>query len=296
MARRPSRDVRSLETSQSAKTIWGVILSLAALLLAGAGVWAYVASKSERIELRSDTLCPKDGSRPPPAVYVVLIDQTDPIGALTQEAVSNAVMGQLRRELEDAADPSSTRHALIEVWTFRDKGGAKAPFRVGDVDLVTEKALLICNPGGAQEWDALYKNVDVVRRQHARFYDAFRGTIAASLGFPEAQQSPVVEALYGMGVQVFSKPEFAAARKRLIVVSDFLQNTKTLSMFAGAPAYAKWSASPQAARTLPNLRDVDVTGLVLPNGAPGRQGQEFVEFWFALLNASGARVRFERVR
>lgn len=275
-------------------TVLGGMLLAVAVAIGSGVAWFYHESRDALVDLRPDDLCPKDPQRPP-AMFAVLIDQTDSLGKLTQEAISNAVLGLLKSELESEANAAKVRHAKVEVWTFTNAGANVTA--VGDVKVATGRAMAICNPGSPGQWDHLYRNVGTVRRQHTRFYDELSKTIVRSLSFPEAQQSPVIEALYAMGVQVFGKPELSASRKRLIVVSDLLQNTRNMSMFGSIPKYEAWAKTPQAQRALPNLRDVEVTALVLPGARPDVQGGDFISFWIALLKGSGAsEIRFERVR
>lgn len=260
-------------------------------------IFFYGSARSSLVELRSDDLCPKDASKPPPAVYAILIDQTDPVAPLAQQSIVNALLVKLRSYLEGAdAGGADDRHALVEVWTFSNEG--KNVTTVGDVRVATERVLSMCNPGTPGEWDRLYRNVDVVRRQHGRLYSTVEDTLRRSLSFPEAKQSPVIEALYATGVQVFSKPEFVRSRKSLFVVSDLLQNTPNLTMFAGKVfKYEAWVATPQGQRALPDLRNVRVDALVLPTNRAELQSQDFFNFWIALFKGAGAApVELRRVR
>jgi len=273
----------------------GIVLILLALLAGAAILWFYGSARSTLVELRLTDLCPKETNRPPPAIYAILIDQTDPLAALQQQSVLNAVLAALRSELEGKASENENRHALVEIWTFSNEG--KNVTTVGDVRVATERVLSMCNPGGPREWEKLYRNVDVVKRQYDLFYSSLEQTIRRSLSFPEAKQSPVIEAVYAMGVQVFSKPEFVSTRKNLLVVSDLLQNTPNLSMFTGRYRYDAWVATSQGQKALPNLRDVKVDAFVLPAARADLQSADFSNFWFGLLKGSGATtVRLERIR
>ncbi|MBX9943785.1 MAG: hypothetical protein K2Y40_06870 [Reyranella sp.] len=271
--------------SGSSSTIIGGILIVFALFVGGVFVWFYQSQRSTQVELNPSTLCPKEVGRRPPAVYVVLLDQTDPIQELQRKSVANQVLTQMQADLEGSG-AEAMKHARVEIWTFSD--GTANTYKVGDVQLSLSNVLSICNPGSPAKWDHLYKNADVVKKQHARFYASVRDIVESSLRFPEAKQSPVIEALYGIGAQVFSAPAMVDSRKRLLVVSDLLQNTRTLNFFASKPNFEAWRRTPQSRQTLPNLQGVAVTAFVVPGVRADLQGDDFARFWVGLLTAAGA--------
>lgn len=290
MARRQNR--RAVRRSQlfgtqrgAGGTIVGSILIALALVAVGGAAWFYESQRSTRAELNASTLCPKEAGWRPPAVYVVLLDQTDPIGELQRKSVANQVMTQMQTDLE-GPDADSMKHARVEVWTFGD--GTASTYKVGDVQLSLANVLSICNPGAPAKWDHLYKNANVVQKQHARFYASVREILENGLRFPEAKQSPVIEALYGIGAQVFSSPDLVESRKRLLVVSDLQQNTRTLSFFAGKPNFDAWRRTATSRQAMPSLQGVAVTAFVIPGARSDLQGEEFARFWISLLKAAGA--------
>jgi len=266
----------------------GTILIVLAVVVAGLLFWFYQSQRSGLVELNATDLCPKDRAAKPPAVFVVLIDQTDPIGELARRSVANLVLDQMVKELEAAPDEQSVRHARVEIWTFSDRQADG--YKVGDVQLSLSRALALCNPGAPAKWDHLYKNADVVKRQHARFYASVRDILDRSLAFPEAQTSPVIEAIYGIGAKVFSSPEVKDSRKRLIIVSDLMSNTPSLRMLSGAkPNFEAWRRTNAARVTMPTLEGVRVTALMIPGTRPDLQrSAEFANFWVSLFAAASA--------
>ena len=291
--RRTNRPARrgSAEGRASGAGSWlGVALIALALFLIGAGVWFYQSQRSELVELNPADLCPRDTTKAPPAVYVVLVDQTDPLPALQRRSVTNAVLEQMRTDLERGDDRSSMRHARVEIWAFGDRqpGAPADMFELGGVVFSLGRVLSICNPGPPERWDHLYKNADVVKRRHHRFYAELEAQLLTSLSFPEAKQSPVLEATYGIGVRVFSAQQVRNAQKRLILVSDLMQNTKTLSFFSGPIDYEQWQKRREARLTRPDLRDVAVTALMIPGARADLQKASLANFWTAVFRNAGA--------
>lgn len=284
--RRGSSEAR---TSRTASRV-GVGLIVLALLFIGGGVWFYQSQQSELVELNPVDLCPRDTTRTPPSIYVVLIDQTDPLPELQRRSITNQVLSQMRTDLESEGSATSMRHARVEIWSFNDRqpGSTDGVFRVGDVELTLRKLLSLCNPGAPERWDHLYKNVDVVKRRHQRFHSDVEAQLLESLGFPEAKQSPVLEAVYGIGVSVFGAPQVRSAQKRLIVVSDLMQNTKTLSFFSGPVDYTEWQKRREARATKPHLKDVSITVLMIPGTRPDLQKGWVGTFWSSVFLDAGA--------
>lgn len=275
----------------------GIILIALAVLACVGAVWFYSSARSTLVELRPTDLCPKDTNRAPPEIYAILIDQTDKLDPLAQQSIVNTLLAKLRSELEGPESQEKARNALVEIWTFSNIG--KNVTTVGEVRVATERVLSMCNPGAPAEWDKLYRNVDVVRRQHARFYASLEETIKTSLSFPDAKESPVIEAIYAIGVQVFSRPEAIQSRKYLFIISDLLQNTQNLRMHSGRPPrYESWIGTQQGQRALPALSMVNVNAFVLPSNQPQLQGNDFAQFWMSLFKGAGAAtpVRLDRVR
>ncbi|MCA0302517.1 MAG: hypothetical protein LCH95_08925 [Proteobacteria bacterium] len=279
------------------QSILGMLLIATFAVVVGVVLWLSFSEKDTRIELSAVDLCPKDQARRPPALYAVLVDQTDPLNELARASVANEVLQRLQLDLEGGGDSPANRLAKVEVWTFTNGGaGKKDNYRVGNTDVQLTKVLSMCNPGSPAKWDYLYRNVDVVKRQHQRFYASLKQILDQSLAFPEAPRSPIIEALYGIGAKVFSAPEVSDAKKQLILVSDLVQGTQDLNFFQSGykPNFASWRSTPNGRQTLPELRDVAVTAIVIPGTRPDLQTENLLGFWGGLFQAAGAHPTFIR--
>jgi hypothetical protein len=296
--RRSARPVRrsSSEAQGGGLGNWvGVALVAISAVIVIAAIWFFVINQDSLVELNATDLCPKDRSQTVPGVYVVLVDQTDLLPELQRRSVANAVLAQMRSDLETQS--TDWRHARVEIWTFGDQTGRSADdYDVGGVKFALSKALTICNPGSPERWDHLYKNADVIRHQHRRFYADVESKILQSLTFPEAKQSPVLEAVYGIGVRVFSAQTFRDARKRLILVSDLMQNTRSLSFFVGPIDYDHWKKRRDARLSKPELRDVVVVALMIPGARPDLQRASLARFWASVFTEAGVRDDDQQLR
>ena len=287
----------SLGVTGRPATLLGAIVIGVAVLIVGAVLWASQGERDSRVELNAADLCPKDPARRSPAIYVVLIDQTDPLEELARNSVANDVLQRLQTELEGESEAVANRLARVEIWTFTH-GGAGSPnnYQVANVQLSLSKALSMCNPGAPAKWDHLYRNVDVVKRQHQRFYGSLKQIIDQGLAFKEAPRSPIIEALYGIGAKVFSAPDLADTRKRLILVSDLVQGTQTADFFQPGykPDFQAWRRTTAGRQTLPELAEVRVTAIMIPGSRPALQNENLLGFWTNLFQAAGAKPTFAR--
>ena len=225
---------------------------------------------------------------------MVLIDQTDPLEEPAANSVANDVL-HLQTELEGESEAVANRLARVEIDLYARCAGNPDNYR-GQCQLSLSKALSMCNPGAPAKWDHLYRNVDVVKRQHQRFYSSLKQIIDQGLAFKEAPRSPIIEALYGIGAKVFSAPDLADTRKRLILVSDLVQGTQTADFFQAGykPNFQAWRSTTAGRQTLPEPAEVRVTAIMIPGSRPALQNENLLGFWTNLFQAAGAKPTFVR--
>jgi hypothetical protein len=245
----------------------------AAPILAGAGIVVVVlvvvgliggALMLQRSQAKIDqvTLCPTTG---PSAVTAVLVDATDVISPVQRAAVAAAmqtVISRLRLNEEVAVyaiDPS------------RDP--LKPP-------------VVVCRPVRPDEVSELTGNKALAER---RFRQIFEGRVSTlmnqAIAGPTQDLSPIMEDIQAIAVSYFHAAD-AAARggkplpKRLVIVSDMLENAAGGSHYRGVPDFAAYKTSPAYAAVRSDLSGVEVTIFYLRrDNAAGVQGRTHVKFW-----------------
>jgi hypothetical protein len=86
-------------------------------------------------------------------------------------------------------------------------------------------------------------------------------------------------------------PQFDSVPKRLIIISDFMQNVPGgLSMYNGVPDFGKFKLTPYYARVRADLHGVSVTGLYLERGGLRVQDGAHVSFWERYFQDQGASL------
>lgn len=214
------------------------------------------------------TLCPKDGDYSRTAV---LIDATDALSA-SQVKIIRDEINALRKRL--------TPHEWVGIFVL-DENNLVLP----------RPEVALCNPGDESTANPLYENPHQVRR---RFEREFRAPIEASVErlarLPSKPTSPILEMIRAVALD----RNFDSTRnRRLIVVSDLLQNVPNYSHYRQDANFDRWRDTPYAREFLQlSLLDVEVDILYLKRtDARALQTRGHVAFWEDYFDAVGAVVQ-----
>lgn len=242
--------------------------TLLVILLAFVGGMAVLAHYLGRVEpVDPETLCPTDGGR---AHTVVLIDRTDP---LTEEHIL-LLADALERVTTSLGTDERLSLFLIE----------------GSVAAVPEPIFSRCRPHDGSDVNPLYQNERLLQTAYEETFDKPLGAAVAKLDERvSAPTSPIME----MVRTVAALPSFrdAAGRRRMIIVSDLLQNVAAYSHYRTRPVYEEFRGSRHAAFALPSLHGVEVKLVYLPNHrAERRQGRAHLAFWKDYFTDAGASI------
>lgn len=205
--------------------------------------------------------------QPPQAqVTAILIDGTDEISRATREAVITEVIG-----LAQQADSGD----VFLFATLTDRDGPLVPMRIEkDRPHPDRCSYLDCNP----------RMADSV---HQVFVASVSDSVSAALSATApASRSHIMEAVRELSVTLLRRPPYSELRRRLILVSDLLQHSETLSLYdmldRGQPIdlgaiTASWPTV--------SLLDTDLTGTDVIIYYVPRRGPEFensfelAQFW-----------------
>lgn len=228
------------------------------LLAIGAIAYAHRPAALDR-----ETLCLRDA--PAPASVAILSDATDRLSARHRKRLQRAVQAEVA---------SLPKHARLMVFSL----DARQP---REPKLVFAK----CNPGRGADVNALFDNP---RRVEKLFEQEFMAPLQAELEKAahtrDARVSPILEGVWA----VSTDPDFAAAKRRLVLISDMMQHTKEgVSLYRDGDV----SVTPQG----PDRPDVALNGaevrlVVLDRPEHSeKQARAIDGFWRPLLEEAGAR-------
>ena len=212
-----------------------------------------------------ETLCPSDRSVPH---TVILVDRTDPFTDLHTMLFESAV------ERGSAALSAGERLSifLIEART------STPPTPI----------LSLCKPDDGSNANWLYQNATLLRSAFEKRFAQPLTALVDGLREPaQAPASPILETIRAVSLL----PSFREApeRRKLIVVSDLLENTARYSHYRTRPNFEEFRTSPYGASLMPSLKGVSVELVYLPNQrAQRRQGRAHLAFWHAYFTDAGA--------
>jgi len=233
-----------------------LVASFALLIVISVIAIAMWWSFQKKSSIDASNLCPAGG---PIGHYVVLIDTTDPLNTAQKAAID--------LKLTQLIEQETPAGYLISVFVLGDN------FQT-DVKPLIE----LCNPGDEQGHSELTENIKQIKRRYAdRFLEPLRIQTTKLLNSNPASNSPILEMLQMVSLNSIERHAVSGPRK-LVVFSDFLQNSKSLSMYREVPNYVAFSELDYARKTKISYRGVQVEAWMLQNSSNQKQSR-LIEFW-----------------
>ena len=244
-----------------------ILLGTLALLVVGTIIGAVIYYMSTRPKELAPNMCPADG---PMGHIVLLVDKTDPL-TFTQQQAFTVIL----RELIEKRIPEGYLFSVFVLGEDFKKNAAP----------VVE----LCNPGNGSGKSELTANIQRLRRQYEeRFVEPLLKQSDALLASQAAETSPIFEMMQLVGINAFRKHDVKGER-RLIVMSDMLQNTQYFSMYKGPVDYVAFAESEYGKKSQLELHNVEVELHYLMN-APQLQTKRNLKFWEEYFSKAGARI------
>ena len=242
---------------------WYIAIGVCVLVIVG--VFLGSQSLNSKSKINEATLCHVDG---PVNVTAILLDLTDPLG--------NTQQARLKTNIENEIASSST-DTMISLGVVSEE-----PQRWGSL-------FAKCKPATGEQANALYENPSPIRDRYQReFLIPIRAKIDETLGGQAENQSPIMEALQSL---VADTPDFTRARgqRKLLIVSDMLQHSDTISFYRGQ-GWEYFSDRDGESRLAASLQNVSVKIMRIPRSGNTIPPRELVDnFWTRYLDLQGGR-------
>jgi len=148
------------------------------------------------------TLCPTD--RPPSEVTVLILDLTDEFSEPQKIKILNEI---------ERIQTTIPQFGLIEVYTINQL----------DRRVVTP-VIHLCNPGNGAEMSPIYENPAMAFQRWKSFLNQLDTELSKLMSMPESPTSPIFEVIQATALRTFNKREYDGIPKRLVIVSDLIQN------------------------------------------------------------------------
>ena len=248
----------------SSNSVWYLVIGACVLLIAGALGATYILLSESGIN--EGTLCRSSG---PVNVTSILLDLTDPLSRTQQDRLRTIM------ENEIAASTTDTMIALGVVSEFPDRWGAK---------------YAKCKPATGEDANILYENrPQISERYNREFLTPIMLLIDETLTGAAENKSPIMEALQSL---IAETPDFTIApgRKKVVVVSDMLQNSDELSFYRGQ-GWDYFVAQNGEGRLARSLSNVNVEILRIPRSGGNTPSPALVDdFWTRYFDLQGSRA------
>jgi len=239
------------------------------LILLGGGAALAIKGHLAAISIEPKSLCP--AKRPPSEIEVLLLDVSD--------RFSEPQRLQLQNRLVRLRD-SIPQFGLVEVYTV-DRLSRR----------VTEPVAHLCNPGTGDNLNKVYQNPELARKKWKGFAGRLNADIDRQIGLPPMKTSPIFEAIQATALRTFGKPEYDGLPKRLVIISDLMQNVPgELSMYQGVPPFGSFEDTPYYSRVRSDLNGVSVLVYYLERPIVDQQDRRHLEFWRDYFQSQGAEI------
>lgn len=254
---------RRAKQRQTTEIVLGILVLIVVIAVLGGAAY-YMSTRPKEL---MKNMCPSDG---PIGHYVLLVDKTDPLSFTQKQALS-----VILRELVEKRIPEGY---LFSVFLLGE-----------DFKENAAPVIELCNPGNGSDKSEFTANLKKLRQQYEeRFVEPLLKQSDALLGTQPAKASPIFEMMQLVGINAFRKHDVKGER-RLIVMSDMLQNTSQFSMYKGPVDYVAFADTNYGKKTQVELRDVEVELHYLMN-TPQLQTKRNLKFWEDYFSKAGARV------
>lgn len=247
-----------------------IALALALLLvsLSVIGGAAYLRYQAEgRPILAAGTLCPVDGER---AITVVLIDASDALPDIARKQL----LGSLT---ELAAGMPEYGRLELRVLSTSAQGGQP----------LFDK----CNPGDGSNLSELVANPALARRRWAEgFKEPLDVALTAGLSPSPADTSPIMETIQAITVDRFSSGRAEAIPKKLVIISDMIQNAKDYSQYKGDLSFERYKESRAYRRLRTDLHGAEVAIWYVQRAGGQIDSGRHITFWKTWVEDNGGRL------
>jgi hypothetical protein len=243
-------------------------LLLAALVLGGGAAgyhFLFGEGAPQVVQLDKETLCPVD--QPTQRHSVILVDTTD--------ALSDGQRQLVRQVIDDFA-AQALPFEKVSVFSI-DAAAAYEPKRLFSA----------CSPKRGEDADGFSEDPRRLEALWARdFGRPLDEAIAAEIAKGPQDSSPIIESVFAISLLYdFST---AVPFRRLVVVSDMLQNSPGLSLYKANAEYDSYAKSEHGELHRPDLRATEVTlHYVIRPAVLARQNAANREFWTRFFLAAG---------
>jgi len=243
-------------------------LILGVIVVAAVAAIVYYKATGEEDRLDKMLCLEKAG---PKGHVILLVDKTDPL-TFTQAKAFNLLLTNL-----------SSR-------TLVGEGELLSVFVLGeDFRDTAEPIFEKCNPGDGKDKDPLKNTLSLWKERYEKeFVRPLLSLESEMKSITPGKYSPILQMLQVVAIR-FAKHDVRGS-KRLIIVSDMLQNSPELSFFKSTPNFKEAQKQPSFSRLRAKLHGVNVTVQLLLHN-PQLQKDPLARFWEEYFREMGGTLQ-----
>ena len=246
------------------------ITIIVVILLGATLFYFYSKAASEQIDIDQTSNCRTDGSAPRDTV--ILLDATQTLTESHLEALRNIVTQYI---------DESVMYERFTVYVLEDQPDRYKP------------QFSVCNPGDGAGVSAISGNpAKIYRNWSTSFRQPIIDMVNSLDSDLSANSSPVMEMLKFVGLRSISRE--TSSEKRILLVSDMVENTKAYSQYSQTNLnYSDWKDTPHFRQTRSRLDGVDVNIIYVERPSLSSiQGKDHIEkFWSPLIDEAGGLLK-----
>ncbi|MDX8515512.1 hypothetical protein [Mesorhizobium captivum] len=268
MARPRSRRRAASSRGKGVGAIVGaILLGIASLAMFSGYIWLNVKAR-DVVETDAKTGCPTKAG--PNSVTAVLFDTSDPVPQATMEDLANKFR-QIAGTIKQGG--------YLWVGTLTAVPG----------DL--KELYARCNPGDGSTVDVWTSNPGKHQRIWEEAFDKPLKELPAHLpADSQADQSPIMAGIQKLKLSLFDNGMFDNVPKRLVLVSDMMENTPAYSQYKSGADYNVFKKSPANSRFRTDLLGADVTILYFNRPERKFPSVDHANFWTQWFSENGGNL------
>jgi hypothetical protein len=266
--RRPANARKTAAALKTASETRAGFVKIAVVVLALVGVTALYISVSNGNRALDEDQCPAK----PSSITVLLVDVTDPMTVAQKQDFQNELV-RMRNTI-----PRYGKLIVTKVDSTSDK--------------LLDPVITRCNPGTAADANDLTGDPKGLQKRYREGFEEPLDKVFEDLSQASgSDSSPIFESVQSSTLTELLTPEIVELPRKLILVSDLLQNTEAISFYSGLPDPDAFLSSPAFRRVRSDLRDVEVEIWMLERSdAPRTQPRLLIKLWERAIGKQGGAV------
>jgi hypothetical protein len=260
---------RAWDQKRAAYDPAAIVLGVLIVSLVGTGFYLAHRAKRAYVSVDAETLCPK--YEPPKAVTIILLD--------TSDSLSETQRLRLETDLKNIHH-NVPKFGLLEIYAVGTTPGE-----------VVYPVLALCNPGDGSDVSEFYQNPSLARKKWTEFERRLSSELNRLLAAKGTDVSPIMEAIQATSLRTFGRSELANVPRKLVVVSDLLQNVPGgFSQYGGIGEFANFRRTAYFSKVRSVLTDVEVSVFYLVRPTSPQKWPEHRLFWEEYFHSQGATL------